>query len=77
MAGYSGTAVAGGGFNPFAAGTKHYGGGRTMPTMGRVNPLGYKQRDAQAQARRNAILSRIKANQQGNYASPNANRSLP
>lgn len=66
---YTGVATAGGGFNPLAAGTKTYGGGRPMPTIGPVNPLGYKERDAQVQARRNAMLKQIQAMQQQNFAS--------
>ena len=68
-----------GSFNPYSAGSKTYGGGRPMPTVGPVDPIGYKQRDAskvtantalQAQQNtndRNAALRRLKANQKGNY----------
>ena len=51
---------AGGGFNPYAAGKKHYGSGRPMPTVGKVTDKGgYKQRDVKAAARRDALLRRI------------------
>jgi hypothetical protein len=66
---YSGFATAGGGFNPFAAGNKSYGGGRPMPTIGPVDPMGYKERDASTQARRNAMLRQIQAMQSGNNMS--------
>lgn len=58
-------------YNPYAAGKKTYGGGRPMPTIGPVDPMGYKDRDA-AKARqsvidRNTVLRRLKNNQKGNY----------
>lgn len=59
-ANYRGTATGGGGFKPFAAGKKKYGGGRPMPTVGPVDKQGYKQRDAENKARREAILRRLK-----------------
>jgi hypothetical protein len=73
---YNGVATGGGGFNPFAAGRKSYGSGRSMPTTGAVDPLGYKKRDLQTQARRNAILQRLKAGASGNYGSAAFNRSV-
>jgi hypothetical protein len=58
-------------YNPYAAGSKTYGGGRPMPTVGPVDPIGYKTRDAvvarQNQVNRNATLRRLKNNQKGNY----------
>lgn len=69
MHNYSGTAKAGGGFEPMAAGSKTYGGGRSMPTMGPVDPMGYAQRDRKTKARRNAMLAQIKAMQGQNHAS--------
>lgn len=46
-------------FNKFAAGAKHYGTGRSMPNIGKTaNKTGYAQRDAQAAARKNALLRR-------------------
>jgi len=54
-------AQGGGGFNALAAGNKHYGGGRPMPTTGKVvDKLGYAQRDAAAAARKEALLRRAK-----------------
>lgn len=58
---FSSAPKAGGGFNPYAAGKKHYGGGRSMPTVGKVtNKGGYKKRDVKAAARRDALMRRIK-----------------
>lgn len=55
----SGPQVGGAGFNPYAAGHKAYGGGRPMPTSGKVaDKTGYGLRDAKAQARRDALLKR-------------------
>jgi hypothetical protein len=73
---YNGVDIGGGGFNPFAAGAKSYGGGRPMPTIGSVDPSGYAQRDLMANARRNAILQRLKAGMSGDYASAAWNRSV-
>jgi len=57
---YSGPAQAGGGFNAYAAGKKHYGSGRPMPTVGKVrNRAGYTIRDNKAAARRDALLRRL------------------
>lgn len=57
---FSEPAKAGGGFNAYAAGAKHYGSGRSMPTVGKiVNKAGYKERDVKAAARRNALLRRM------------------
>lgn len=53
--------------NPYAAGEKVYGLGRTMPTMGPVDPLGYRERDLATQTRRNALLRLLKANAKKNY----------
>jgi hypothetical protein len=56
----SAPAQGGGGFNPYAAGKKHYGSGRPMPTVGKVtNKGGYKKRDVKAAARRDALLRRL------------------
>jgi hypothetical protein len=53
-------AKAGGGFDSHFAGNKHYGSGRSMPTVGKVmHKTGYKERDVKAAARRNALLKRI------------------
>jgi len=48
------------GFNPYAAGKKHYGSGRSMPTTGAVDKLGYAERDSKAAARREALLRRAR-----------------
>lgn len=55
--------------NPYAVGNKIYGGGRSFPTMGPVDPLGYRERDLQTKARRNAILRRLQAQNAGKYMS--------
>ena len=49
----------GAGFNPYAAGKKRYGAGRPMPTYGKVSDMtGYAERDAKAEARRDALIRR-------------------
>lgn len=59
-----------GGANPYAAGNKYYGAGRSAPNVGPVaDKQGYVERDAKARAKRNAMLRRLKAGQRGNYAS--------
>jgi hypothetical protein len=67
---YTGMATGGGGYNKYGSGSKHYGGGRSMPTIGPVDPIGYKERDAKEKARRNAMLKRIRAGFDKNYGSP-------
>lgn len=62
------------GFNPYAAGDKHYGAGRSFPTSGSVNKLGYAQRDNQAAARRNAMLQRLQSMQGGSHMDPSVLR---
>jgi len=57
-------------FNPYAVGNKIYGGGRSFPTVGPVDPMGYRERDLQTQARRSALLRRMRAQQTNNYMSP-------
>lgn len=60
------------GFNKYAAGRKVYGGGRSMPNIGPVqNMQGYAERDNKAQARKQAILRRLKGQMSGNPMSPN------
>lgn len=54
--------------NSYAAGNKVYGGGRPMPTMGPVDPMGYKERD-RLRIARNAALRRLKAMDSGNFMS--------
>lgn len=59
------------GFNPYSAGTKHYGAGRSMPNIGPVrNKQGYDERDNKAKARKNAILRRLKGQYKGNPMNP-------
>ena len=54
-------------FNSYAAGNKVYGGGRNFPTMGTVDKMGYRERDARTRLRRNALLRRLKAGNKGQY----------
>ena len=48
-------------YNKYAAGAKHYGGGRSAPNIGAVNKSGYRDRSANlaAKARREAIKKRL------------------
>lgn len=64
------------GINPYSAGKKIYGGGRSFPTMGAVDKLGYRERDAKSKARRNAILRRMKSNNNAKYASADSLRKV-
>jgi hypothetical protein len=60
---FGATPQAGGGFNAYGAGKKHYGSGRPMPTVGRVkNKTGYGVRDGKAAARREAMMRRLGRN---------------
>lgn len=69
---YSGAAKAGGGFEANAAGNKVYGSGRSMPTIGPVDPTGYAERDRKTKARRNAMLAQIQAMQgQNSFSAQN------
>lgn len=57
-------------FNPYGAGNKVYGGGRSAPNVGPVTgngQSGYAERDARGKMRRNALLRRMKAGQSGRY----------
>lgn len=56
-------------YNPYAAGAKIYGAGRSNPTSGPVDKMGYRERDRATIARRNAILRRLKAMQGGKFMS--------
>lgn len=58
-------------FQAYGAGNKRYGpSGRAAPNIGPVGDRsGYKQRDLQAQLRRNAMLARLQAGQKTNYMS--------
>lgn len=59
-------------FNPYAAGNKRYGAGRPMPNLGPVaSPQGYDERDNRAEARKNAILRRMKGAGTGNPMNSN------
>ena len=59
------------GFNKYAAGSKVYGGGRPMPTIGPVDPMGYRERDAKAKTLQTAALRRLQARQGGKFISAN------
>jgi len=63
-------------FLPYAAGDKIYGGGRDAPNIGPVDPTGHRERDLKYQARRTALLRRLKAVGQQNYASPDVGRII-
>lgn len=66
---YTGMATGGGGYNRYGVGNKTYGSGRSNPTVGPVDPLGYRERDAKSKARRDAILKRLRARLGQNYGS--------
>lgn len=57
-------------YQSYAAGNKVYGAGRSNPTSGPVDKLGYRERDAATRLKRNAMLRRMKAGQAGNLNSP-------
>lgn len=59
---------------PYAAGNKIYGGGRDAPNLGPVDPMGHRERDLKYQARRDAVLRRLKAIKSKNYASADIGR---
>lgn len=61
---------------PYAVGNKIYGGGRSFPTMGPVDKMGYQVRDKVHAARRDAVLRRLKAMQKGNAMSADAMRGV-
>lgn len=63
-------------YTPYAAGAKTYGMGRPNPTSGPVDNQGYQERDMRARARQNAILSRMKNQQSGNYMNPAVLRGM-
>jgi len=57
--------------NPFAVGHVVYNGGNRSPHFGtRLDPLGYAERDRRAKVRRNAVLRRLKAQNQRNFNHP-------
>lgn len=61
---------------PYLVGNKIYGGGRSFPTMGPVDKLGYAERDAKMAARRGALLRQMKSNAKGNYMSADSLRRV-
>lgn len=61
---------------PYSVGNRVYGGGSPQPTLGPVDPSGYRERDLQTAARRDAILRRMKAQQSGKFASADALRTV-
>lgn len=63
-------------FLPYTVGNRVYGGGRSFPTMGPVDKLGYRERDLKHKARRQAMLNRLKAQQSGNYMSSAVGRKI-
>ena len=57
-------------YNPYAAGAKQYGpAGSMAATIGPVENQGYQERDRNAAALRQAWLSKLQAQQGGNYLS--------
>ena len=62
-------------YTPYAAGPKMYGLGTYNPTSGPVDKVGYKQRDRNTQARKNAVLRRLQASQAGNHMQPDVLRA--
>ena len=57
----AGQQKAGGGFEAYAAGAKHYGTGVSAPNIGKTaNKVGYGQRDGAMASRRDAYLERMK-----------------
>jgi len=58
-------------YTPYAAGPKTYGlGASTSPhAMGLLDKSGYQERDLLAQARKDAVLRKMKAQQQGQLMS--------
>jgi len=57
-------------FNPYGAGAKVYGSGRSAPNIGPTSkPESYDMRDRLGVAKRNAMLRRLKAGQRGKFMS--------
>ena len=58
-------------FQPYGAGDKRYGAsGRSAPNIGPVaDKQGYRERDLQTRAMRNAMLKRMQAGQRGRFMS--------
>lgn len=61
---------------PYSVGNKIYGGGRSFPTIGPVDKMGYITRDRTHAARREAVLRRLKAMQKGKAMSADAMRGV-
>lgn len=61
-------------FLPYLVGDKVYGGGRSFPNLGPSDPLGYRERDLKARARRAAMLRRLKAQQRREFMSADYGR---
>jgi len=61
---------------PYLVGNKVYGSGRSFPTSGPVDRLGYIERDAKARARQSVMLRRMKANAKANYMSSDMLRGM-
>lgn len=61
---------------PYSVGNRIYGGSRSFPNLGPSDPTGYKERDLKYRARRNALLRRMQAKQEGNYMSPDVGRNI-
>lgn len=61
-------------FTPYAAGSKVYSQVMGSPNMGPVDKTGYRDRDRRIQARKNAILNKMKAGAVGAYANADALR---
>lgn len=61
-------------YNPYAAGAKTYGLGRSHPNQGPMTTaaqkMGYRQREMSNQSKRDAYLARMRADQNGSYMSP-------
>lgn len=58
-------------YNAYGVGNKVYGGGRSAPNVGPVDDReGYMERDARGKMRRNALLRRMKVQQQGRFMNP-------
>lgn len=60
-----------GSFQPYAAGPKRYGGGRSAPNVGPVtNTQGYKERDLRNKVYKKRMLAKLKNKRLGREADP-------
>lgn len=73
---YTGFATGGGGYNRYGVGSKVYGSGRSFPTRGAVDKLGYRERDAKEAARRAAMLKKLRAGFDKNFGAAGYLRDL-